>query len=267
MLRFALGLVALTYAMPVAAQRADVDSLRGLLRASVRVEVTDKRFSAVVIDTVADTLWGARFVNRNQRLFSYLVEHQLRPEELFRGVAQAEQPTDAMLSNLFRDAAAVSRLGEYVSAGSAARATRRPVSEARVASLGARFYHPLIQPNGKVVFYRCAGINGISALGSQRDPTLEAFAFWAIGPTVFDADTATTSAKALNARFATAAAAFRARVANATSDTALVAQAREQFYGELAGSPELRQVLRSAYLRDTTAHPFAVPEWNRSRAR
>ncbi len=268
MIRATTCAMLLAFGSTLQAQQSRAVDLRGLLRATVRVEVVEKRFTSVLIDSVANSSRDAGFVNSDRRLFSYLVEHQLLPETLHDGVALAERPADKLIENLLRDSAAVRRLGEYRRAAVVGPLpSARSVTEAQLAEIGARFYFPMIQPNGKVVFYRCAGVNGISELGPRREPTFEAFAFWAIAPTVFDADTASERARALNSRFRTAADTFRAHVANASTDTAIVARARAQFYAEIRDSRELQDVLREAYLRSRTRLPFVVAEWGEARAK
>ena len=165
--------------------------LRHILEAAIRVDVTDGRFVTVEIDTVASAAPGATLINRYPRIFAYLVQHQLPPERLFVGVVvDSTNRRGALIRNLLADFGAVQSLVAFLGSVERPPQYRPVIAEADLLAIAARFFHPVVTKENTFGFFRCAGVNGIQDLGQRRNPLAEAFAFWALGPVIFDADTA-----------------------------------------------------------------------------
>ncbi|MEO7520822.1 MAG: hypothetical protein ABIW79_03295 [Gemmatimonas sp.] len=112
----------------------------------------------------------------------------------------------------------------------------------------------------------CLSISPAYAQNTMVASVRELLNFWAIAPTVFDADSAAPAARALYKKFQKAATVFRERVADGTSDTVLVDRERERFYLSLSKSEELLTVLRVAYEKRPELHPFMVNGWSPRKA-
>jgi hypothetical protein len=244
---------------------ASPDDLREALQASVRVSFTDGRFVNVQVDTVPSTVSGASLINRYPRMYAYLVQHQLAPERLFDGVtATADDPRLVLIANLLADSGATRTFLSYltsVTASAGAKAGPVPmVAEREVLHVAARFFHPVVMGPKQVAFFRCAGINGMQGLGLSRNQAIEAFAFWGLAPAIFDADSSSDVARALDAEFAEAKAGFRL-AAQAASTPEQVERATAELYAAMERSAALRRILREAYGRAAPDLPFSVHEW------
>ncbi len=113
-----------------------------------------------------------------------------------------------------------------------------------------------------VSFFRCAGINGVQELGAARNPLVETFVFWGLAPAIFDADSASPSARSLDADFAKAKAAFRATVEETGFSPVGFAAAKTALYEAMSDSPALHAILRRAYASESARLPFRVKEWS-----
>jgi hypothetical protein len=254
-------------ASPCVAQRPERSDLRRLLDASVTVEVSEGRFTSVSIDSISPTTVGAGLINGYRRMFAYLVQHQVPPERLYHQVATAPQPKAALIDNLLADSGATRSLGAYLASYAAKpggeAVTPAWVSEAEVLTMAGRFFHAVQMGERSIGFYRCAGINGIQDLGAARRPIVEAFVFWGLAPAIFDADSASPSARALDADFVRAKASFRAAIERAGYAPAAFATAQTVLHQTMSTSPALLAILRRAYMAESARLPFRVTEWDR----
>ncbi len=135
-------------------------------------------------------------------------------------------------------------------------------SEAEVLTIAGRFFHAVQMGERSIAFYRCAGINGIQDLGTARRPLVEAFVFWGLAPAIFDADSASPSARTLDADFARAKTSFRTAVEEAGYAPAAFTSAQTALYQTMSTSPALRAILRRAYATESARLPFRVKEWD-----
>lgn len=257
----AISTAAFSCAAPQGVERADLQSL---LEASVALDVVDGRFLDVSIDSIPRTAPGASLVNGRPRMFEYLVKHVIPPRHLFSQVATAPQPKAALIDNLLAAPAATSSFAAYLAAHAGQVSGETPlqpgVTEAEVLTIAGRFFHP-VQMDGVVSFYICAGINGIHDLGAARNPVVETFVFWALAPAIFDADSASVSARAVHADFAAAKASFLQTVDDAGDSPVAFTSAKAALYRTMSSSPALRSILRAAYAEELDRLPFRVEEW------
>lgn len=182
-------------------------------------------------------------------------------------MVEAPQPAEMLVQNLMSDSIAARVPRAYVRAYARpvpgpSETGRRVVSESQLMTIAGRFFHPVLTRQRSVSFYRCAGINGIQELGAGRIPQVEAFVFWGLAPAIFDADSATATARELDSDFARAKATFRSAVEQGDYLPASFASARDALYMEMSNSGALRSLLRDAYVREDAWLPFVVKGWS-----
>ena len=239
--------------------------LRRILTASVRIEVLEGRYVSIVTDSLPEADPAAPLVNGHRLVFDYLLTNAQPPQRLFAGVeatAEPEARTRRFIENVLGDSATRAALAAYYQSlhrNPAPLANRSPetvIPEARALTIASRFFHPARIVGDTVQIYRCAGINGLAALGSDRDLLFEAFAF----ESILYAD----SAAALSRDYEAARNHVQRYAGAEGAAPAALQRAQADMYRAMAQSEGLRTVLRSAYMAWHGSLPFRVPEWGQT---